>query len=74
MSSNARAGAADRLLTEGRYQAQRLEETWRVIDRMTDLPAASNGRDLEELSKEDALEIAAELNRCEAAGSASPLL
>jgi hypothetical protein len=34
-----------------------------VADSFTDLPAASNGRDLVMLRKEDAKEMAAELNR-----------
>ena len=52
-----------------RYEA-RLDRdgTW-----ITDLPAASNGRDLVMLRKDDANEMAADLNRCETEGSQSPL-
>ena len=45
-----------------------------VADSFTDLPAASNGRELVKLRKDDAKYIAAELNRCDSEGSASPLL
>jgi len=57
-----------------RYEA-RLDRdgTWMVADSFTDLPAASNGRDLVMLRKDDANEMAADLNRCETEGSQSPL-
>ncbi len=74
MSSKARIGVPGRLPTDLRYEAQQSDGTWQIIDRMTDLPAASNGRDLVKLRRDDALEIADELNRCEAEGSRSPLL
>jgi hypothetical protein len=45
-----------------------------VADLFTDLPAASNGRDLVMLRKDDAKEMAADLNRCETEGSESALL
>ncbi|MCH4547493.1 MULTISPECIES: hypothetical protein [Rhizobium] len=45
-----------------------------IVDTFTDLPAASDGRDLVKLRKDDATEMAAELNRCEVEGSASPLV
>jgi hypothetical protein len=74
MSYKANAALADGQLTDRRYQALEFDGKWQVIDRMTDLPAASAGRDFVELCKDDALEIAAELNRCEAEGSPSPLI
>jgi hypothetical protein len=74
MSFRANVALTDGELTDGRYQALEFDGTWQVIDRMTGLPAASAGRDFVELCTEDALEIAAELNRCEAEGSPSPLI
>ena len=48
--------------------------TWRVLDLLTGLPSASNGRDFVELARKDAEDIAQELNTCERAGLPSPLL
>ena len=48
--------------------------TWQVIDLMTGLPAASNGRDFIQLRKADAEELSDELNRFERAGNQSPLI
>jgi hypothetical protein len=68
----ARAGRSD---GTSRYAVgQEPEGTWRILDTMTGLPAATNGRDLVGLQEIDALEIAAELNRCEESGCPSPLL
>ncbi|MGZ2385096.1 hypothetical protein ACVIDN_006520 [Rhizobium brockwellii] len=44
------------------------------MDTLTGLPAATNGKDLVQLRKRDADEIAEELNSCERRGTASPLL
>lgn len=51
-------------MSEKRYGV-RQERTgvWTVIDEMTGLPAASDGRDLTGLSLEDARDIADVLNR-----------
>jgi hypothetical protein len=58
-----------------RYQAlQDVDGSWQVIDTVTGLPAASNGRDLVKLLKRDAKELAEELESCERQGGASPLL
>jgi hypothetical protein len=48
--------------------------TWQIVDCLTGLPAASNGRDLVQLSKTDAKDIADELNSCEEEGRPNPLL
>ena len=48
--------------------------SWSVIDTLSGLPAASNGRDFVGLRKSDAKDIADELNRCESEGADSPLL
>ncbi|KRB58274.1 hypothetical protein ASE04_28240 [Rhizobium sp. Root708] len=62
-------------ISDTRYEPrQERGGTWMVADSFTDLPAASNGRDLVMLRKGDAKEMAAELNRCETEGSESPLL
>jgi hypothetical protein len=58
-----------------RYQAEAdIEGTWRVTDCMTGLPAASNGKDLIRLAKQDAQDLARELNDSEREGRPSPLL
>jgi hypothetical protein len=52
-----------------RYEIRREHSgRWTVVDSMTALPAASNGRDLIGLSREDARDIADELNRSIAQG------
>jgi hypothetical protein len=58
-----------------RYQAQQADHgLWAVMDMSTGLPASSNGRDLVELARRDAEELAEELESCERNGEASPLL
>ena len=47
--------------------------TWMVMDSMTALPAATDGKDISGLSKVDAEDIAQELNRS-IAGGRDPLL
>lgn len=47
---------------------------WQVLDSITGLPAATNGRDLVQLDKRDAEDLADELNDCEGKGRPSPLL
>ena len=65
------AGRAD----EKRYQvAVDAGDTWQVIDTMTNLSAASNGREFVQLGKKDAQDLADELNACEAEGRESPLV
>lgn len=60
---------------KNRYHAEaEAGGTWRVTDLMTGLPAASNGRDLVRLSREDAEDIAHEPNDSERDGRPSPLL
>jgi hypothetical protein len=60
---------------EKRYEvAADVDDTWQVIDTMTHLPAASNGREFVRLGKQDAEDLADELNTCEAEGRASPLV
>ncbi|MBO9196205.1 hypothetical protein J5277_19045 [Rhizobium sp. 16-449-1b] len=52
-----------------RYEIRREPSgRWTVVDSMTALPAASDGRDLIGLSREDARDIADELNRSIAQG------
>ncbi|QFY61047.1 hypothetical protein FZ934_11860 [Rhizobium grahamii] len=52
-----------------RYQVRReMPGGWSVIDTFTSLPAATDGRDLVGLSKQDAEDIAAELNDSAAEG------
>jgi len=65
------AGLAD----EKRYQVTvDAGDTWQVIDTMTNLPAASNGREFVRLGKKDAQYLADELNACGAEGRESPLV
>ncbi|MDM9627475.1 hypothetical protein QTL95_16345 [Rhizobium sp. S152] len=47
--------------------------TWTVMDSLTSLPAATDGKDLSGLSKIDAEDIAQELNRS-IAGGQDPLV
>ena len=52
-----------------RYEIRREPSgRWTVVDSMTALPAAIDGRDLVGLSREDARDIAEELNRSIAQG------
>lgn len=52
-----------------RYEIRReASGRWTVVDSMTSLPAATDGRDLVGLSREDARDIADELNRSVAQG------
>jgi hypothetical protein len=52
-----------------RYAIRReAPDRWAVVDTLTSLPAASDGRDLNGLSKVDAQDIADELNRSVAQG------
>jgi hypothetical protein len=57
-----------------RYRVEPDGGSWTVMDTLTGLPAATNGKDLVQLRKRDADEIAEELNGCERRGTASPLL
>jgi len=59
---------------EARYEAIAGEDGWLVVDRLSGLPAASNGRDFIKLRKTDARDISDELNNCEREGKPSPLL
>lgn len=59
---------------EDRYQAIPGEDGWTVMDRLSGLPAASNGRDFIKLRRTDARDISNELNNCEREGKPSPLL
>lgn len=60
---------------EGRYQVRTdVDETWQIVDTLSGLPAATDGRDLVQLTRMDADEVAKELNECEEAGRESPLL
>jgi hypothetical protein len=74
MSFKAHAAPACGDPAVGRYQAQEYDGTWQIIDSVTNLPAASAGRDFVKLCKSDAVDIATELNRCEAEGTTSPLI
>jgi hypothetical protein len=47
---------------------------WSIIDLFTSLPAATNGKDLAGLEREDAEDIARELNRSLIEGKGSPLV
>jgi hypothetical protein len=47
---------------------------WSIIDLFTSLPAATNGKDLAGLEREDAEDIARELNRSLIEGKDSPLV
>ena len=61
--------------SEARYECrQQGDGDWMVIDRLTNLPAATNGRDLSGLSMDDARDIADVLNRSSTDGQRSPLL
>ncbi len=52
-----------------RYEARReTPHRWMIVDTLTSLPAASNGRDFTGLSMQDALDITDELNRSIALG------
>ena len=58
-----------------RYRAERVDDnSWRVIDQITGVVAASDGRDMAEMCEEDARDLANELNHCEEIGLPSPLL
>ncbi|OLP53719.1 hypothetical protein BJF92_06145 [Rhizobium rhizosphaerae] len=60
---------------EARYEyREQGDGDWAVIDRLTGLPAATNGRDLSGLALEDARDIADVLNRSVTDGQRSPLL
>ncbi|KQS64430.1 hypothetical protein ASG39_10685 [Rhizobium sp. Leaf371] len=51
-------------MVEKRYGVrQERSGVWTVVDEMTGLPAASDGRDLTGLEKQDARDIAEVLNR-----------
>lgn len=52
-----------------RYEIRReAPERWTIVDTLTSLPAASDGRDLTGLTQADAQDIADELNRSAAQG------
>ncbi|MDM9622503.1 hypothetical protein [Rhizobium sp. S96] len=52
-----------------RYEVfQEFPGRWAVMDTMTSLPAATDGRDLVGLTKQDAEDIAKELNSSDAQG------
>ena len=58
-----------------RYEIREdVEETWRVIDTMSGLPAATNARDLVQLGRRVAVDRAWDLNKSEDQGRDSPLL
>ena len=61
-------------IEQPRYKISPGEEGWTVMDMLSGLPAASNGRDFIKLRKADAREISDELNNCEKEGAPSPLL
>lgn len=60
---------------EARYEVREdVDETWQIVDTASGLPAATDGRDLVQLARIDADELAKELNECEDGGRESPLL
>lgn len=62
-------------MQEKRYEVrQETNGCWTVLDVLTGLPAASDGRDLTGLGKEDARDIAYALNEDEASHRDSPLV
>ena len=62
-------------MNEPRYSlCQETDGTWTVVDIITRLPAASDGRDLTGLEHDDASDIADALNRDYLAGRESPLV
>lgn len=62
-------------MNEPRYSLrQEPDGTWTVVDTITGLPAASDGRDLTGLEHDDARDIADALNRDYLAGRESPLV
>ena len=62
-------------MNEPRYDLrQEKNGTWSVIDVITHLPAASDGRDLSGLDRDDARDIMEVLNRDHLAGRKSPLV
>ncbi|MCV9966490.1 hypothetical protein OIU34_31955 [Pararhizobium sp. BT-229] len=62
-------------MNEPRYTLrQEKNGTWTVLDVVTRLPAASDGRDLTGLDHEDAKDIMDTLNRDYLAGRKSPLV
>ena len=62
-------------MKEPRYELrQERNGTWTVMDVITHLPAASDGRDLAGLDRDDAHDIMEALNRDHLAGRKSPLL
>ncbi len=62
-------------MNEPRYELrQEKNGTWTVIDGMTRVPAASDGRDLTGLDRDDARDIMETLNRDHLAGRKSPLV
>ncbi|CAN7503292.1 hypothetical protein LJR098_004740 [Rhizobium sp. LjRoot98] len=62
-------------MNEPRYDLrQEKNGTWTVIDVVTSLPAASDGRDLTGLERDDARDIMEALNRDHLAGRKSPLV
>ena len=66
---------AENAMNEPRYGVrQERNGTWTVIDLITRLPAASDGRDLAGLDEEDARDIMNMLNRAYLARRRSPLV
>lgn len=62
-------------MNEPRYSLrQETNGTWTVVDIITGLPAASDGRDLTGLERDDATDIADALNSDYLAGRESPLV
>jgi len=62
-------------MNEPRYDIrQEKNGLWTVFDILTGLPAASDGRDLANLEREDAKDIADHLNREHIGRRRSPLL
>lgn len=62
-------------MNDPRYDLrQEKDGTWTVLDVITRLPAASDGRDLTGLDRNDARDIADTLNRDDRAGRKSPLV
>lgn len=62
-------------VNEPRYDLrQEKNGSWTVIDIFTGVPAASDGRDLTGLDREDASDIMTALNRDHLTGRKSPLV
>jgi hypothetical protein len=52
-----------------RYEVREdIKKTWKIIDTVSSLPAATNGRDLVQLARKDAIDLMRDLNECEERG------